>query len=200
MPARLLLASVASLHVLGGALRASPEPSAGHVAGWQCALNERPHLAGLARAPAGVASFHLLNSSSAAGNVLAVDPSSLGEMTLKGTDFLVTFYAPWCKYSQLFVLNGGVHAPLERLSTALEKRGGPRVFKFNIEEHERPVGFQFEGVPTIILVTEAGKRKVEYMANPLDLDKLVAFVVARASHKPAQHISLAAALNATRSA
>lgn len=163
----------------------SREPSLDHVSKWQCALSATPHLFPPTAAVDEVAHFHAQNGTRGAAGVQAIGASGLSEMLNDDATFLVTFYAPWCRYSQLFVMNGGDDAPLEQLGRSLASLKGPRVVKFNVDEHGHPPGFSFNGVPTIILVAEGGKEKLEYTANPLQLENLMAFALTRGGTKPA---------------
>lgn len=185
------------VHAVGGARLASRVPAATGVSSWQCPINARPKLLVAPQATQQVGSFHVLAGHEEA-QVHSVDSSALQQMADSGNDFLVTFYAPWCTYSQMFVLKGGANAPIEKLNMVLAKLKGPKVVKYNIDQHGKPAGYSFEGIPTIIMVSGNGSEKVEYTENPLLLEDLAAFAMTRGGIQTFEKASLIALFNATQ--
>mmetsp|Transcript_122949 Transcript_122949/g.244617 ORF Transcript_122949/g.244617 Transcript_122949/m.244617 type:complete len:204 (-) Transcript_122949:188-799(-) len=168
------------------------------IADWQCALNARPKLLASAAAVKQFGSFHAQTDLTPKGMVPSVGPESLESMLKKGKDFVVVFYAPWCSFSQQLVLNGGVKAPLEKLNMVLKQMKGPPVVKYNIDEHGKAPGWQFQGLPTVILVTGKGVKKQEFPSNPLQLENLAAFALTKGGAVQYGGASLMAMLNFTQ--
>lgn len=168
------------------------------VADWQCALNARPRLLASAAAVKQLGSFHAQAEPTMDGTVPSIGPDSLQSMLDGGKDFVVVFYAPWCSYSQALVLNGGVKAPLEKLNMVLKQMKGPPVVKYNIDDYEKPPGWEFNGLPTVILVNDKGTKKKEYLANPMQLDLVAAFVLTKGGEAQYGQASLMAMLNSTQ--
>lgn len=185
------------VHAVGGARLASRMQAVIGVSSWQCPITARPKLLVAPPATQQVGSFHML-AGQEEGTVHSVDASTLQQMADNGNDFIVTFYAPWCTYSQMFVLNGGAKAPIEKLNMVLAKLKGPKVVKYNIDQHRKPAGYSFEGIPTIMMVSNNGSNKVEYTANPLLLEDLAAFAMTRGGIQKFEKASLVALFNATQ--